>query len=136
MSSLMFSVLDPSFCLIRLVDNLMLEAGVWIAPKEFGCIGPMELQESMEPTIGRKTSRNSNFKLVMFLLTCQNGARTHHRSVQRQRWYPTALVLANGSILVMGGEQGSNGFPEASLEILPPIAGGPKFIGVGVGVQN
>jgi hypothetical protein len=47
--------------------------------------------------------------------------------LQRQRWYPTALVLANGSILVMGGEQGSNGFPEASLEILPPIAGGPTW---------
>ena len=38
------------------------------------------------------------------------------------------MVLANGSILVMGGEQGSNGFPEASLEILPPIEGGPTWV--------
>ncbi|KAI0086860.1 copper radical oxidase [Irpex rosettiformis] len=39
--------------------------------------------------------------------------------LQRQRWYPTALIMANGSILVVGGEVGSNGAPEPSLEILP-----------------
>nr|ABD61574.1 copper radical oxidase [Phanerodontia chrysosporium] len=47
--------------------------------------------------------------------------------LQRQRWYPTALVLVNGSILVMGGEVGSNGAPEPSLEILPTPPGGPTW---------
>ena len=45
-------------------------------------------------------------------------------ALQRGRWYPTALVMANGSILVVGGEHGSNGAPEPSLEILPKPAGG------------
>ncbi len=35
------------------------------------------------------------------------------------RWYPSAMVMSNGSILVMGGEQGSNGAPVPSLEVLP-----------------
>lgn len=45
-------------------------------------------------------------------------------SLQRGRWYPTAMVLTNGSILVVGGEDGSNGPPEPTLEILPKPAGG------------
>jgi hypothetical protein len=40
-------------------------------------------------------------------------------SLQAGRWYPSAMVLANGSILVVGGEEGSNGAPVPSLEILP-----------------
>ncbi|EKM51417.1 uncharacterized protein PHACADRAFT_263528, partial [Phanerochaete carnosa HHB-10118-sp] len=39
--------------------------------------------------------------------------------LQVQRWYPTAMIMANGSILVVGGETGSNGPPQPSLEILP-----------------
>lgn len=38
------------------------------------------------------------------------------------------MVMANGSILVVGGEQGSNGAPEPTLEILPTAAGGPTFL--------
>jgi hypothetical protein len=45
-------------------------------------------------------------------------------SLQKGRWYPTALIMANGSILVVGGENGSNGPPVPSLEILPNPAGG------------
>ncbi|KAF7792196.1 hypothetical protein EIP86_003229 [Pleurotus ostreatoroseus] len=48
--------------------------------------------------------------------------------LQRQRWYPSALLLSNGSILVVGGEIGSNGAPEPSLEILPTPAGGPTWL--------
>ncbi|KAH9020918.1 copper radical oxidase [Lactarius hengduanensis] len=44
--------------------------------------------------------------------------------LQSRRWYPTALVLSNGSVLVMGGENGANGPPSPSLEILPRIPGG------------
>lgn len=39
------------------------------------------------------------------------------------RWYPTAMIMANGSILVVGGEVGSNGAAVPSLEILPRPAG-------------
>ena len=45
-------------------------------------------------------------------------------SLQRGRWYPTAVVMANGSVLVVGGEHGSNGVAEPTLEILPKPAGG------------
>ena len=47
---------------------------------------------------------------------------------QRQRWYPTAMVMSNGSILVVGGELGSNGAPEPSLEILPRPPGGDTWM--------
>lgn len=39
--------------------------------------------------------------------------------LQDGRWYPTAMVMANGSVLVIGGEEGSNGAPVPTLEILP-----------------
>ncbi|KAF2467278.1 putative glyoxal oxidase precursor [Lindgomyces ingoldianus] len=42
-------------------------------------------------------------------------------SLQAGRWYPTAMIMPNGSILVVGGEQGSNGAPTPSLEILPTV---------------
>ena len=44
--------------------------------------------------------------------------------LQAGRWYPTAMIMANGSILVVGGEEGSNGAPVPSLEVLPKPAGG------------
>lgn len=43
---------------------------------------------------------------------------------KRARWYPTATVMANGSILVMGGEIGSNAAPQPNLEIVPNPPGG------------
>ena len=49
-------------------------------------------------------------------------------ALQRGRWYPTALMLTNGSILVIGGENGSNGPPEPTLEILPRPAGGDTTV--------
>ena len=49
-------------------------------------------------------------------------------SLQVGRWYPTAAILANGSILVMGGETGSNAAPQPNLEILPKPAGGSTVI--------
>ncbi|KAI0315679.1 copper radical oxidase [Amylostereum chailletii] len=50
--------------------------------------------------------------------------------LQAGRWYPSALLLSNGSVLVVGGEIGSNGPPEPTLEILPTIPGGStlKFL--------
>ncbi|KAJ3494780.1 hypothetical protein NLG97_g3855 [Lecanicillium saksenae] len=39
--------------------------------------------------------------------------------LQDGRWYPTAMNMANGSILIIGGEEGSNSAPVPTLEILP-----------------
>ncbi|KAI0555400.1 copper radical oxidase [Xylaria curta] len=39
--------------------------------------------------------------------------------LQRGRWYPSAMVMTNGSILVVGGEIGSNDKAEPTLELLP-----------------
>ncbi|KAM3531200.1 hypothetical protein NHJ13051_000964 [Beauveria bassiana] len=39
--------------------------------------------------------------------------------LQDGRWYPTAMNMANGSILIIGGEEGSNAAPVPTLEILP-----------------
>ena len=45
-------------------------------------------------------------------------------ALQTGRWYPSAVIMANGSVLVVGGENGSNGPPVPNLEILPPTGGG------------
>jgi hypothetical protein len=44
-------------------------------------------------------------------------------SLLNGRWYPSAMMMANGSILVMGGEEGSNGAPVPTLEVLPSPSG-------------
>lgn len=49
-------------------------------------------------------------------------------ALQRGRWYPTPMIMPNGSILVVGGETGSNGPPEPTLEILPTPSGGPTYV--------
>jgi hypothetical protein len=33
--------------------------------------------------------------------------------------YPSAAVLANGTIIIIGGEDGSNGAPVPTIELLP-----------------
>ncbi|KAJ7785161.1 galactose oxidase [Mycena maculata] len=48
--------------------------------------------------------------------------------LQKQRWYPTAAVLPNGTVMVIGGETGSNGPPEPNVEILPTPAGGDTTV--------
>ena len=45
-------------------------------------------------------------------------------SLQSGRWYPSTMIMANGSILVIGGESGSNAPPVPSVEILPRTPGG------------
>lgn len=49
-------------------------------------------------------------------------------SLQRGRWYPGVMIMANGSVLVVGGEDGSNGAPVPDLEILPKPEGGPTYL--------
>lgn len=48
--------------------------------------------------------------------------------LQAGRWYPSAMNMANGSILVIGGEEGSNGAPVPSLEILPYTGTPPLYM--------
>lgn len=40
-------------------------------------------------------------------------------SLQVPRWYPTAMIMANGSMLIVGGEIGSNDAEQPTLELLP-----------------
>src|SRR5262245_20357764 len=39
-----------------------------------------------------------------------------HNAVQRPRWYPTAVTLSNGSILVVGGTDTESGNAQPNLE--------------------
>ena len=64
---------------------------------------------SGRPGVAGSTDWEENYQEV----TLQNG-----------RWYPSAMLLTNGSILVVGGENGSNGPPVPTLEILPKPPGG------------
>ncbi|KAJ7659270.1 copper radical oxidase [Mycena polygramma] len=48
--------------------------------------------------------------------------------LQRQRWYPTAAMLPNGTVMVIGGETGANASPEPNVEILPTPEGGDTVI--------
>ena len=45
-------------------------------------------------------------------------------AVQGGRWYATALVMSNGSVLVMGGLVGVNLASDPTVEIVPRIPGG------------
>jgi hypothetical protein len=49
-------------------------------------------------------------------------------ALQVPRWYPSAMILANDSILVVGGETGSNAPPSPSLEILPATGSKPVYL--------
>lgn len=41
--------------------------------------------------------------------------------LQRGRWYLTGMVMANGSMLIVGGQDGSNGKRVPNMEILPTV---------------
>ncbi|KAF4569998.1 hypothetical protein EYR40_008982 [Pleurotus pulmonarius] len=49
-------------------------------------------------------------------------------SLQRGRWYPTSMVMSNGSVVVVGGQIGANDIPEPTLEVLPKPEGGPTYL--------
>ena len=48
--------------------------------------------------------------------------------LQDGRWYPSTMNMANGSILIVGGEEGSNSAPVPTLEILPPTGTAPLYM--------
>ncbi|KAL8719798.1 MAG: hypothetical protein Q9225_003233 [Loekoesia sp. 1 TL-2023] len=41
--------------------------------------------------------------------------------LQKGRWYPSGMIMSNGSMLVVGGETGSNADPVPSIELLPRV---------------
>ncbi|KAL1955708.1 hypothetical protein VTO42DRAFT_8180 [Malbranchea cinnamomea] len=41
--------------------------------------------------------------------------------LQNGRWYPSGMIMPNGSILIVGGEDGSNGAPVPTIELLPQV---------------
>ncbi|KAJ3133555.1 hypothetical protein HK101_004444, partial [Irineochytrium annulatum] len=45
--------------------------------------------------------------------------------LQVPRWYPTAIVLRNGSVAVIGGETNSNGENQPNVEMLPATGTAP-----------
>ncbi|KAF8346395.1 copper radical oxidase [Amanita rubescens] len=59
---------------------------------------------SMAPMIGKRIGRRLAFRSVVGI--------------------PTTALLSNGSILVIGGQDGASGPPEPSLELLPRTPGG------------
>ncbi|KAH6634407.1 glyoxal oxidase-like protein [Chaetomium sp. MPI-SDFR-AT-0129] len=48
--------------------------------------------------------------------------------LQAGRWYPSAMVMTNGSVLVVGGLIGSNDAATPSLEILPYTGTAPLYM--------
>src|SRR6267142_4389835 len=127
-SSRTFSVLPPSCFQTRPLVSSMLVAGREDRRTVSDFMPPTVRLASMAPMIGRKTQTGSN---------CRYACRTHptiRRSVlseflmQGGRWYPSALVMSNGSVLIMGGETGANAAPNPTLEILPRIPGGSTTV--------
>lgn len=49
-------------------------------------------------------------------------------SLQVGRWYPSAMVMSNGSIMVIGGEVGSNAAAVPSIEVLPYTGTAPLYM--------
>ncbi|KAK2740537.1 hypothetical protein FQN57_006040 [Myotisia sp. PD_48] len=41
--------------------------------------------------------------------------------MQNGRWYPSAMIMPNGSILIVGGEEGANAAAVPTLELLPKV---------------
>ena len=81
---------------------------------------------SMARMTGKKTQTLSYCRYAWrtYRITCTLSEFV----IQGGRWYPTALVLSNGSVLVMGGETGANAPANPTLEILPRIPGGSTLL--------
>jgi hypothetical protein len=74
--------------------------------------------------IGRRTSKSWLYKKSAGILVCPT-----YSSKDCPLTIPeAAAVLANGSVLVIGGQIGANDWPESNLEILPKPPGGSTVI--------
>lgn len=61
-------------------------------------------------------------------LPCPLLLTDHPCRTQRPRWYSSAVLLSNGSILIMGGTDTNSGNTQPNLEVLPRIPGGDTTI--------
>jgi hypothetical protein len=52
----------------------------------------------------------------------------NNAALQRPRWYPSAVLLSNGSIIVMGGTDTNSGNAQPNMEVLPRIPGGDTTV--------
>lgn len=52
----------------------------------------------------------------------------HALSLQAGRWYPSVMLMTNGSIMVIGGQTGSNAAAVPSIEILPYTGTAPLYL--------
>jgi hypothetical protein len=59
-----------------------------------------------------------------------NDWQENHNEVAllNARWYASAMIMANGSILVVGGEQGAGAAPSPTIELLPATGGGTVYL--------
>lgn len=81
-------------------------------------------------------SGDSTFGVRLYLPDGSDGVKgendweenVQELSLQDGRWYPTAMNMANGSVLVIGGQEGSNGAPVPTLEILPSTGTAPLYM--------
>ena len=48
--------------------------------------------------------------------------------LQAGRWYPSVMIMANGSVMVVGGEVGLNGAAVPSIEVLPYTGTQPLYM--------
>ncbi|KAF8525138.1 copper radical oxidase [Hysterangium stoloniferum] len=58
----------------------------------------------------------------------ENNQELRLQTLKNNSRYPGSMVMANGSVLVVGGEGGSNGIPIPTLETLPTPAGGSTTV--------
>ncbi|KAK1834732.1 putative fungistatic metabolite [Podospora conica] len=52
----------------------------------------------------------------------------HVLKLQAGRWYPSVMIMTNGSIMVIGGQTGSNAAAVPSIEILPYTGTAPLYM--------
>jgi hypothetical protein len=122
---------------ISLVDNYLLAWREMHVKSDVFCSGSIILPDkgARQINVGG-WSLESTFGVRLYYPDGKPGVNGTHDweenvnelSLQRGRWYPTAMMMPNGSILVVGGESGSNGPPQPSLEIMPKPAGGDTTI--------
>lgn len=122
---------------ISLVDNYLLAWREMHVKSDVFCSGSIILPDkgARQINVGG-WSLESTYGVRLYTPDGQPGVNgtndweenANELSLQRGRWYPTAMMMPNGSILVVGGETGSNGPPQPSLEILPKPPGGDTVI--------
>ena len=137
----MCSVQRGSFYPIRQADNSLLEVGTGKHSTVSDSIGLTDQRASKARTNGQRIRptyskysptlehtisqlRNDGPLSKWILLSEDGNADFWTFRLLVPRWYPSAMIMANGSIVVVGGEIGNNEATQPNLEILPKTGGG------------